>query len=232
MKLTKIVRSRLTDTVVSQLYEKISQGELQPGEKLSSETELAEQLGVARPTIREAINQLIGLGLLVRGDYGVFVAQDPNQSVQARLQPLLLEQWKTRELYEARMVIMGELAVLAAMKATPNDIETLHRINLRMKDWCDSDESYWERDLEFHNYLAKIADNGILLAINNLLNEMFKRYETSVNQLYSIQAKTYERHDMLIKAIEQRDAEKARAAVYLALQESEEALSQLRLSRK
>lgn len=229
MKLPKLTRSRLADKVVETLYNKISCGELGSGDKLPSETELAEQLGVARPTIREAISQLIGLGLLERGEYGIYVVQTPNQSVQARFQPLLLERWKTRELYEARMLILGDLAVLASIKATEKDIQTLREINRRMKEECFSEESYWDRDMEFHNYLAEIVDNGILYSINNILNEMFKKYETSINKLYSIQAKTYQRHDALINAIEKRDAEQAKAAVYLALEESEEALFQLNL---
>ena len=226
MKFQKLTKSRLTDQVVEILYNKISHGELKPGDKLPSETELSEQLGVARPTIREALSRLLGLGLIERGDYTMSVAEDSKASVRARLVPLLLEQWETRELYEARMLIEGDLAVLASRKATPDDIMELREINKQL-DNGNTEKDYWTCDMEFHARIAEISGSEVMVSISNIINDLYLRFEKEIGELHAIQEITYRDHEELICAIDRGDEVAIRAIVTRSLSGSENAIYEL-----
>jgi GntR family transcriptional repressor for pyruvate dehydrogenase complex len=228
MQLSKVSRQRLTDQVAEILYEKITSGELKPGDKLPGEIELSEQLGVARPTVREALSRLIGLGLVVRGDYTCVIAEDSNISVRSKLIPLILEEWKTRELYEARVLIESDLVSLAVLKATPENIEELRRINEKLIDEGITEQQYWDYDMEFHTHIAKISGNRVMQQIYKMINDLYKRYESRVKELYAIQAQTYTNHNRIITSIEKHSVEEARQAVNMALTGSEYAIYELK----
>lgn len=230
MILAKVQKSRLTDQVARILYERISVGELRPGDRLPSEIELSEQLGVARPTIREALSRLIGLGLLERGDYTMIVSENASLTARAGLVPILLEQWETRELYEARVLIESGLVSLAISKATPDDIRELREINQGLREDSLSENGYWECDVLFHTQIASISGNQVMITISNIINDMFKRYKKQIQVLHSIQARTYKDHEDLIDAIERRDEKAAHEITRRMLSGSEHALYEL--SRK
>ena len=100
MNLPKVTKSRLSDKVAEILYDQIRSGKLKAGDKLPSELELSEQLGVSRPSVREALNRLMGLGLIVRGTYTCSVANLPILPSDP-LCTHVLNDWETRDLFEA-----------------------------------------------------------------------------------------------------------------------------------
>jgi len=227
MNFPKVEKTSLTDRVAEILYEKIVNGEISPGERLPSEMELAEQLGVARPTVREALNRLIGLGLIKRGGYTMVVSENGSMSTRAGLTPLLLDQWEARELYEARYMIEVDLVVLAIQKATDEDIRELRNINEQLKSDCVSQKSYWEIDMQFHTSIATISCNHVMQEISKIINDMYKRYEQQVEQLHEVKKMTYLDHEALIDAIEKRDESLAVSIVLRMLTKSELALRDL-----
>jgi len=230
MAFQKVTRTRLVDKVVESIYNQISNGSLRAGDKLPGEIALGEQLGVARPTVREAIGQLIGLGLIERGEYGVLVAQVPTTAVAAKLAPMLLANWETRQLYEARMAIEGEIAVLACARASRKDIEELTRLNRLMLEQCEDDRCYWELDMAFHQLVAKTCGNDILISMHDIINDLFKKYEKSIITLAEIKRKTHEWHAGLIEAFKKKDSARARNIMRTSLEASEDAL--IALQRK
>ena len=232
MRLPKVVKASLTDQVVDILYKKISSGELKAGEKLPSESELSEQLGVARPTIREALNRLIGLGLIERGVYTCIVAESSTFAVRANLVPILLEDWETRDLFEARRLIECNLVSLAALKASPEDINELIRINNKLKSDALSVQEYWDYDNQFHKCIAKTASNTVMQTVSEIIFSMYSRYENKVKELHQIQAKTYEEHKLIIEAIAEKDVKKALEIVNRSLSGSEHALYELKENKE
>ncbi|MFC1798457.1 FadR/GntR family transcriptional regulator [Thermodesulfobacteriota bacterium] len=231
MDLPKLSRVRLADKVVKIIYDRISTGELRSGDKLPGELELSKQMGIARTTVREALGQLIGLGLVERGENGMRLSEEPVSSIQSRVAPLLLKDWELKTLYEARKVIEGELAVLSAARATAKDIDTLKEINSKMLSTDDEKLDYWEKDMSFHKYVAKIANNDILYSIHNVLCDMFKKYEQNVMELETVKKSTFKWHSEFIGAIEKQDVNKIRDIVRASLQASEEGISKLLVSR-
>lgn len=228
MGLSKIRNARLTDKVAEALYNEIAKGTFKSGDKLPTEAEMSEQLGVARPTVREAISRLIGLGLVERGDYGVYVADSVQPVIQAALVPMLLNEWKIRELYEARVLVECNLVSLACQKVTAEDIAELTSINEKLNTSELSAADYFKFDMEFHHQLAKISGNAVMESISNTINDMFNRYEKVVMKMHAIQDSTYLDHKALIEAIEAKDITKAHAIVVRALSSSEHAMYELR----
>ena len=228
MELRKITKSRLVDQISEMIYQKIADGELSPGERLPSEMELSEQLCVGRPTIREAMNRLIGIGLITRDSYYMYVSKSPSECVRSGLVPLLLDEWEIRELYEARLLIECDLLTLAINKATPEDIQHLRQINKKMESSQLAVESYWENDVEFHSYIAQLSGNNVMCSVSALLNSMFKRYENNIKELSDVQKMTCLRHEQLIDAISRKDIETAREITKQALESSEQGLYNLK----
>lgn len=228
MKLPKVTKARLTDQIVEILYNKIALGELKPGDKLPSESELSKQLGVGRPTVREALSRLIGLGLIQRIDYHVAVSESAYASIRSGLLPLLLEDWEIRELYEARILIECDLITLAIRKATPENIRELRDINRKMRDNLSKGQDYWKNDIEFHSYITNLAGNEVMKIISDITNSMFQRYEDKIRKLHEIHSETYHTHRQLIDAIEKKDIKTAKDIIVQAFSNSEKALYKLK----
>lgn len=228
MKLQKIRKARLSDQVVDIIYNKISSGELKAGEKLPSELELSEQLGVSRQSVREALNQLMGLGLIVRGPYTCSVSETSDLTIRSAMIPMLLEDWETRDLFEARRLIECDMTRLVILKACPDDIQELRKINEKLNNDNLSEQQYWDYDLEFHKTIANLALNSVMATINELIFTLYNRYEGKVKQLHDIYRITYNDHKDLIDAIESKDANKACEIINRSFSGSEYALYKLK----
>ena len=227
MNLPKVTKSRLSDKVTEVLYDQIRSGKLKAGDKLPSELELSEQLGVSRPSVREALNRLMGLGLIVRGTYTCSVAESSDLAVRSAFVPMLLNDWETRDLFEARRLVECNLVRLAVIKASPEDIAELRRVNEKMKRPNLSEQEYWDFDIEFHTTLASMSANTVMITVYDMISTMYHRYEGKVKKLYDVQMTTYSNHKALIEAIEEKDVEKACGIVNRSMSISEEAIYNL-----
>ncbi|MDR6867626.1 DNA-binding FadR family transcriptional regulator [Microbacterium resistens] len=161
----QVTRGTLADQAAELLLERIRGGEWALGERLPGETTLAPQLGVGRSTVREAIRQLAGRGVLTsRQGAGVFVtALD------------IAEDWDTvlrragiLSVIEARTAIEGEAAALAARRRTPADIRAIRRAlteraGLGTLTTVEELERYVDADTRFHRCIVAAAHNPLLL---------------------------------------------------------------------
>ena len=126
----------------------------QVGQKLPNENDLSAQLGISRTTLREAIRILVSEGLLyVERGNGTFVSSqmdvktDPQLDIHAKKITL-------RDLYEARMIIEPEAAVLACKRATQEDIDYILKVGKEVQEWILKDPTSSERievEAEFHS---------------------------------------------------------------------------------
>ena len=151
---------RLYRRVADELAQAIGAGVYPVAERLPTERDLAEALGVSRPTVREALIALEIMGLVeVLHGSGIYVKALPGQTGALRANEDL--DVGAFELIEARMIIEGETAAIAATLATDQDVEQLAQLVHAMSG-ADSAESE-KADREFHLYLARITDNGALI---------------------------------------------------------------------
>ena len=162
MSMPQVKRAPLADQAAELLLERIRAGEWKLGEKLPGETTLAPQLGVGRSTVREAIRQLAGRGVLAsRQGAGVFVtALDAPEDWDA-----VLRRSDIATVIEARIAIESEAAALAAARRTPADLRAIRRALACRSEHRSEIESHVDTDTEFHRAIVAAAHNPILLEL-------------------------------------------------------------------
>ncbi|MBC7098970.1 FadR family transcriptional regulator, partial [Candidatus Bipolaricaulota bacterium] len=129
----KVTPAKASVAVAEQIVEAIKKGVLAVGSKLPSENELAEQMGVSRPTVREALSALAAVGLIEsRPGSGNFVRNPASSIVQEAL--LILESESScLEIMEARGLLEPPVAGLAAQKRTKENISELELICMDLR---------------------------------------------------------------------------------------------------
>jgi DNA-binding FadR family transcriptional regulator len=159
MGVTQLKRVSLADQAADALFARIRSGEWTLGAKLPGETTLAPQLGVGRSTVREAIRQLAGRGILdSRQGSGVYVtaldAPDGWEQVLRRANIVTV--------IEARTAIEVEAAALAATRRTPSDLRVIRR-KLEMRTVPgQSVEEHVDADMALHRTIVVAAHNEVL----------------------------------------------------------------------
>jgi DNA-binding FadR family transcriptional regulator len=172
----KIIRTqRLYEQIAAQIEELVRRREFKPGDRLPSEAELARQLGVSRPSVREAMIALETAGLVeVLTGSGTFVREIAPSDLRlpwtggTEPDPGPLEQFQTRQIVEP------ELAALAAKVATADEISNLAAIVERMERKLGTRELLHPDHLDFHVVLAQASGNLILA---NLMRTLFVAYD-------------------------------------------------------
>lgn len=158
--MAQVRRAPLADQAAELLLERIRSGEWALGEKLPGETTLAPQLGVGRSTMREAIRQLAGRGVLAsRQGAGVFVtALDAPEDWDA-----VLRKAGIVAVIEARIAIETEAAALAAARRTPADLRAIRRALAQRAEHLSDIDSHVDADTVFHRSIVAAAHNPVLL---------------------------------------------------------------------
>lgn len=157
-----IRREPLADSAAQALHERVRSGEWPLGGRLPGETTLAAQLEVGRSTIREAIRQLAGRGILEpRQGAGVFVT-----AVEAPEEwDAVLRRVDIVSVIEARIAIETEAAALAAARRTPADLRGIRRALAGRAATSGSVEEHVDADTAFHRAIVAAAHNEVLVEL-------------------------------------------------------------------
>ncbi|MEW2386709.1 FadR/GntR family transcriptional regulator [Micromonospora sp. NPDC047707] len=149
--------ARLYESVVSQILELISRGEIPPGAQLPPERELADQLGVSRNVLREAFRVLEVRGIVHSRAGGGRTVRPDNvcAALPAEGVVLRLEQAVISDVLESRELLEVQVARLAAVRASDEHIQALRRI-------CDGDDTSWAANVAFHTAVAAATGNFML----------------------------------------------------------------------
>jgi GntR family uxuAB operon transcriptional repressor len=205
---------RLYRQIADQIAGLISDGEFPPGARLPAERELAVKLGVSRASVREAIISLEIGGLVeVRVGTGIFVtvpgAQPGAADRDAGPGPF--------DLLNARKLIEGEIAAVAAVEASQDDVAALRQSVERMEANIDDFVVREETDREFHLRIAKASGNGSLeTVVEGLWNQRAELWGRMQQHFHTsdLAFKTIRDHAAIVKAISAHDADAARAAMH------------------
>lgn len=186
------IRQRVRD----ELRDRILTGRLRPGDRLV-ERELAEDLGVSRVPVREAIRSLESEGFVV--------VQSPRRVVVRQL-----DRSDVEELFDVREALEGLAAGLAASRATSKDLRKLERL---LEDAAKATASSQASRItalntRFHDEIVAIAGNGLLSTVLQPLEGRL-RWLTSQNEHFG---ELLEEHWRLFEAIKSGDAERAKAS--------------------
>jgi GntR family transcriptional regulator, transcriptional repressor for pyruvate dehydrogenase complex len=213
--LLPIERREATSVVVAgELLAYLLSGAVTPGERIPSERELAERLGVGRSAVREALKPLALLGVVdVRQGNGTFF-----RGTESALLPrvvewgLLLGERTVADLVEARGPVEVALARLAAVRRTEDQLARLrgHLADMRA---AGSVEDFTEADTAFHLCLAEAASSAVLGGILNSIRELLRTWIRTVVSDLPGTGPLYREHSKIFKAVQSQDPVAAAAAM-------------------
>ena len=206
---------RLYRQIAGQIAALIDDGEFPVGSRLPAERELATLLGVSRTSVREAVISLEIAGRVeVRVGSGIFVAEPR----AVAFPPQGDEGPSPFDLLAARHLIEGEVAALAARAAKKGDLAAMRATVVRMREHATDFRKRDAADQEFHVRIAAATGNGSLpLVVQGLWQQrrgkLWERIETYFHTQKMRDGVLLD-HTAIIDAIEQRDADTARAAMH------------------
>ncbi|MCJ8318592.1 MAG: FadR family transcriptional regulator [Colwellia sp.] len=199
---------RLFWSIVEKIEASINSGLYSPGSRLPPERELAEMYNISRPTVREAIIALeVRKKVEVKTGSGVYVLKSVNQ-------PSMQDKVNAFEVTQARALIEGEVAAIAATTINEDELARLHQTLIDMEDG-----QYIEAaDKEFHQIIAHATrNNAMILSAENLWKlrsstpEIIKDYDSVCSKDNS---KTLAEHKAIYQALKSGDATQARSAMH------------------
>jgi len=205
---------RLYRQIADQIAGLIAADEFLPGSRLPAERELAAKLGVSRASVREAIISLEIGGLVeVRVGTGIFVTakRGPGTDAAGDAGP------GPFELLNARKLVEGEIAALAATAATAADVEGLQQSVERMTAHVDDFATREDTDRDFHLRLAKATGNGSLeLVVEGLWNQRAELWGRMQQHFHTTELadQTIRDHAAIVRAVVAHDPAGARVAMH------------------
>jgi len=187
----------LRDIVFQKLREAIITGKMGPGDRLM-EIKLANEMGVSRTPVREAIRKLETEGLVIMNARKGAVVAPINEGVM-------------KEILEIRKALESLACQLVAAKAHPEDIQRLRDINAAMRKAIDEGdiETITERDVEFHETITALAANSHLTSMLDQIKEHLYRYRLEFIKELKNKYVLADEHDRLVDALETKNAKAA-----------------------
>jgi len=203
---------KVSEEVADQIKRLIVDGKLKPGDRLPPERELIKQFGVSRPSLREALNSLVTLGLLeVRQAKRTFVRSVASKLIEDPLALLLkADSQKIFDLIEVRKAIETWAAYQAAQKASKEDFQQLDTIINEMQKAFEEGRSWEKQDADFHLAIAKATHNTIHMHIMSGIYDLLRE---SVGRVFRDRAKIkklLDQHHRIFNAIKNHSPDKAR----------------------
>lgn len=199
---------RLFWDIVEKVEDLIDSGKYPPGSRLPPERLLAEQFDVSRPTIREAIIALEVRGRVeVKTSSGVYVIEKAEEALNQI-------DVSAFELTQARALVEGEAAALAAASITEEELERLHESLVAMERGINAEQA----DREFHSIISKATrNNAILYAVENFWH--LRENKDNVREAYSNvcssnTSKRIDEHRDIYNALKAKDPQRARLAMH------------------
>ena len=176
-------RSSLSATVAQQIGDMIVKRRLATGTRLPSETQLAEMYNVSRPTVREAMKSLKAQNVVVirQGD-GTYVS-DNTRMVEDPLKLRYVDpKALTEGVFEARLLIEPQIAMLAAQRITQSELKQMEQIVARMWQVKYQEPARLGLDMEFHTLIAKSTHNSVFSQMMPVIYETIEKGSQRAHQ--------------------------------------------------
>lgn len=220
--------------IVEQMLEKIRAGELLPGEKLPTESEIAQTFGVGRNSVREAMKSLAIAGIVhSRAGRGSFISMNAKELVGFSNQ-LDFSQEKNSlvEMIEVRLFLEVGAAGLAAEKGTENEFSELKRkLDLLKKDVSDN-RSWSANGLSFHLQIAKMSKNSWLVYLLEHIAEELETVREALSACDFDVETMLEDHVAICKYICRREVRMAQACMENHLKRVMDSLHECQIRNK
>jgi GntR family transcriptional regulator, transcriptional repressor for pyruvate dehydrogenase complex len=220
-----IQSSRLCEQIVEQIEDSILKGTLKSGDQLPAERDLAQEFGVSRTAVREAIKTLREKGLVeAYTGRGTFITNERSQAIRHSLDRMIKinQPEGFLQLAEARSILEPEIAALAAIRADAQHL-TMMREAVAVMDRSQSNpDAYIEADLDFHLALAEAAGNQIILSLIDSIVGILRAQRIRIFRAPGGPERGQVFHKRILAAVEQRDRAAAREAMRAHLEQVRE----------
>ncbi|OGQ10787.1 MAG: hypothetical protein A2026_21780 [Deltaproteobacteria bacterium RBG_19FT_COMBO_46_12] len=202
---------RVSDEIVNQVKTLISEGRLNPGDRLPPERDLVKEFSVSRPSLREALNTLVAMGFLeVRGKR-TFIKSVASESMQNPISLIIkADTQKIFDLIEVRKAIETWGAFHAAKRATEEDIKHLENITEEMRKAFEEGRSWEKQDADFHLGIAQATHNTIQTHVMSTIYDLLRESVAKVFKDRSKVKKLLDHHYRIFNAIKSHSPDRAR----------------------
>lgn len=207
-------KESVPEMVVRRILDLVKSGVLKAGEALPPERDLAASWNVSRPSVREAMRGLVVLGV-VRTQHGggAYISDLGPESLLGPLHFYLsLEEMNIRELYDARSLIESDVARLAAVNMSDDDLARLEALWVAQKNTLGDPLLFRLSDFAFHEIIWMGAGNAFLKRIGESLNILGLEFRKRASELPTVLEQSLRDHRLLLDALKARDAQMAAEA--------------------
>jgi len=220
MPFQKVQPRKVSSIAAEQIVEAIQRGDYPVGGKLPSEFDLAEQMGVSRPSIREALSALQAMSIIEsRPGSGNYVLRAPSAHDESHALHMIESESGCLEVMEARRALEPPVAAMIAGSRSPKDLSELKEAVEIMRDHAARDDfdAYFEADKAFHTTLAQATGNALVsAALAPLIRTMDQRVYREFTRHYYLKnvedlQQVVDLHAEIVDAIEAGDSEEAEA---------------------
>jgi DNA-binding FadR family transcriptional regulator len=233
VRLTPLKTPPVREQVIAELTRLLAKGAFQPGERIPTERELSERLGVSRGTVREAVQFLQALGLVeIRHGSGTFRAMQPKEPNELRGE---WRRWtrrhavRVRELLQVRQGLESFAAELAAERAAKGSedgarlVEAIERMGAAVGS--EDVSALVQADMDFHSAVCEASGNTALVELSELLGKELVRERAATWTMPGRPPRSLREHREIFEAIQAGDGLRARAAVLAHLRSVERDLT-------
>ncbi|MBZ6527615.1 FadR family transcriptional regulator [Aerococcaceae bacterium DSM 111021] len=219
---------RASDAITKLIIEQ----DLEPGDKLPNEYELAASLDIGRGTLREAVRALVSRNILeVKQGSGTYVSQNLGVSDDPLGFSLIKDTAKlTEDLFELRYILEPEVALLAAQKRTPKQLERLEDIANQIEETIEQAKHiHIGLDIEFHAKLVKMSGNHAMNHLVPIINQSITLYNTHYTSTQNKQD-AINSHREIVEAIRNQNLMQAKYSMQMHIANNQRQLKKRRES--
>ncbi|MFZ5900522.1 MAG: FadR/GntR family transcriptional regulator [Bacillota bacterium] len=226
--------TRVSDQIVAQLRRLLLEGRLKPGQRLPTETELAEKFAVSRASVREALSVLESEGLVERRkNGGTFLRRYSLHRVLSAVEfPKKLDREMFFDLVEAREKLELQIVELAAARADDLDLLSIRRTLEMMEQDIAAGRSGIEADILFHQRLAVATKNQVLAGLARSIGQMMKETRARTLRVPGRLAACLAEHRAIYEAVRDGDAARGSRLLREHLARVREILAELEFEAK
>ncbi|MDY0390987.1 MAG: FadR/GntR family transcriptional regulator [Desulfobulbus oligotrophicus] len=216
MKFKPIKAKKISNLIADQIRGAILAGDFAPGDKLPPERELAQMFGVSRPSVREALNLLASIGLVMSYQGGGTVVQSLVDTASETPLGELISQQQERvlEVIEVRKGMESWTVFYAAQRALPEDLRRMDEIIAAMRKNTEASVPSEDLDANLHLVIARATHNIVWLHLMQSLFDAMKEFQRSVWRAVYLTREDFDlllnHHIDIVEAIRRRDPESAR----------------------
>ena len=218
-----IRKTSAVDEVFQVIQERIASGKLPLGHRFPPQEIMAEEMGVSRSTIREAINRLTLLGFLAaKPGVGTTVVGDGSTALSAALsRHIFLSSGQVPQFIEARLHLEKAAVRLAILKAEDEDFEAMETLLGRQMESCRQGDFalFSDLDARFHRRIVESSKNQMLLQFLGLIADGLARFILEVTMLQSAVENAIHYHQLLLRQLRDRNLAKAEKILVEHLQD-------------